>query len=169
MRKTKISLLLAALVFVLASVLAIGVAAEGGKVLKVESANVAYNDMMHLVFTLENTDTLEDGAEAGIIVWNEAQDEYLVDNAVFATFTQRTDGDVTYYRSYGIAAPEIGTVIYIAACYRIDDAITITQTPVEYSLVEYFTSRLNTKITDTQEYLYESVLTYGAASDNVLS
>ena len=62
MRKAKIFVLLTALILVLASLLAIGAAAEEEKVLKVASANVAYNQKMHLVFTLNNTDTLDDGA-----------------------------------------------------------------------------------------------------------
>ena len=167
MRKTKLLVLLCATVLMLVSLLAIGSAAEE-KVLKIDSANVAYNDMMHLVFTLENTDLVPEGAEAGIIVWDKAQDEFLVSNARFATFTQYSDGKTTYYKSYGVAAPQIGTEIYIAACYIADEVITVTQDPVSYSLVDYFVSRLNKNIELYQAELYESVLTYGAASDKVL-
>ena len=168
MRKTKLLVLLCATVLMLVSLLAIGSAAEE-KVLKIDSANVAYNDMMHLVFTLENTNLVPEGAEAGIIVWDKAQDEFLVSNARFATFTHYSDGTVTYYKSYGVAAPQIGTEIYIAACYIADEVITVTQTPVSYSLVEYFVSRLNKNVELYQAELYESVLTYGAASDKVLA
>lgn len=168
MRKTKLLVLLCVTVLMLVSLLAIGSAAEE-KVLKIDSANVAYNDMMHLVFTLENTDLVPEGAEAGIIVWDKAQDEFLVSNARFATFTQYSDGKTPYYKSYGVAAPQIGTEIYIAACYIADEVITVTQTPVSYSLIEYFVSRLNQNVEDYQAELYESVLTYGAASDKVLA
>lgn len=169
MKNSKIFILLVALTLVLASVLAIGVSAEDEKVLKLDSANVAYNDMMHLVFTLENTDVVPDGADAGIIVWDEAKEEYTVSNAAFATFTARTDGETTYYRSYGIAAPEIGTELRIAACYMQDEAITVTQEPITYSLVEYFVNGLNKNSEAYQVELYESVLSYGAASDTVLN
>ena len=168
MRKMKLFVLLLAVTLMLASAFAISSSAEEA-VLKIDSANVAYNDMMHLVFTLKNTELVPDGAEAGIIVWDKAQEEYTVDNATFATFTARTDGSTTYYRSYGIAAPEIGTEIRIAACYITDDVITITQEPISYSLVEYFANGLNKDSKPYQVELYESVLTYGAASDKVLS
>ena len=167
MRKTKLVVLLLAVTLMIASALAIVSSAEE-VTLKIDSANVAYNDMMHLAFTLENADTVPDGADAGIIIWDKEQTDYLVSNAVFATFTKCSDGNVTYYKSYGIAAPQIGSVIYVAACYMTDDVITVTQSPIEYSLIEYFASRLDSQITDTQEELYESVLTYGAASDAVL-
>ena len=85
MRKMKLFVLLLAVTLMLASAFAISSSAEEA-VLKIDSANVAYNDMMHLVFTLKNTELGPDGAEAGIIVWDKAQEEYTVDNATFATF-----------------------------------------------------------------------------------
>ena len=41
------------------------IASAEDNTLKIENANVAYNDMMHLTFTLTGTDALPDGAVAG--------------------------------------------------------------------------------------------------------
>lgn len=134
----------------------------------VTSANVAYNDMMHLVFIVDNDGALPEGAKAGIVIWDKEQTEYTADNAAYATFTARLDGETTYYRSYGIAATEIDSKIYVAAGYLLDGAITVTQTPFEYSLVDYFLTRLEEDITPAQSRLYYNVLAYGLASEAVL-
>lgn len=169
MRKTvKIASFILAAVLLVCGIVGITTSAEEGK-LEVLSANVAYNDMMHLAFTLTGEEAIPSGGEAGIIIWKSAQDEYTAANASFITFDANVDGKTTYYKSEGIAAPEIGAVICVAACYKLDGEITITETPFKYSIVNYLSDRLNEKVTDVQAELYENVLTYGAASDAVLS
>lgn len=171
MRKSvKLASLILALALLVCGIIGLTVSADEEEAkLEVESANVAYNDMMHLAFTLKNTTALPDGAEAGIIIWKNAQDEYTVSNASYKTFSANVDGKTTYYKSEGIAATEIGAEIYVAACYKLDGAITITEAPFKYSVVSYLSARLSENVTDVQAELYENVLTYGAASDKVLS
>ena len=168
MRKTvKIASLIIAVALLVCGIIGINTSAEEAK-LEIDTANVAYNDMMHLAFTLKNTNTIPEGAEAGIIIWDGAKDEYSVQNASYKTFTAAENGKSTYYKSAGIAAPGIDTDIYVAACYKQGDEITITETPFKYSIVDYMVSRLNSSISDFQAELYFSVLSYGLASDSVL-
>ena len=136
--------------------------------IEVEYSNVAYNDMMHLVFTVKNAAAVPENAEAGIIIWDKAFENYEVAKARYATFTARQDGNVTYYRSYGIAAKEIDTKIYVSAGYILDGTIVSTQDPIEYSIVDYLISRLEGEVTEVQSRLYYNVLAYGVASDAVL-
>lgn len=166
-KTTFLALLALTLTLTVGCILGIGASAEETAP-TVEYSNVAYNDMMHLVFTVKDAGAIPDGATAGIIIWDKAQEEYTVAKARYATFTARKDGDTTYYRSYGIAATEIDTKIYISAGYILDGVITATQTPIEYSIVDYLVSRLNSDVTDVQSRLYYNVLAYGLASDAVL-
>ena len=168
MRKTvKIASLIIAAALLICGIVGINASAEDAR-LEIKSANVAYNDMMHLAFTLTGEEALPDGAEAGIIIWNGEKDEYTVANASYKTFDASVDGTTSYYKSYGIAAPEIGKEIYVAACYKQGGAVTITETPFKYSIVGYFATRFTESITATQEELYANVLIYGAASNTVI-
>lgn len=167
-RSLKIAGFIIAMALLVCGVIGIGASAAEAT-LEIDAANVAYNDMMHLAFTLVNTDTLPDGAEAGIIIWEDAQDEYTVANSSYKSFENNLDGSTVYYKSYGIAAPEIGAEIYVAACYSLNGAVTVTETPFAYSIVDYLVGRLGENVTDVQAELYANVLTYGAASDAVLS
>lgn len=166
----KITFLILCCAIMIAAAIGISASAEvaSDTTLEIANANVAYNDMMHLAFTLEGMETIPEGAEAGIIIWNEQKATYTAANASFTNFEKSYDGDTVYFKSEGIAAPEINTELYLAACYKLDGMITITETPFKYSIVDYYVSRLNGDITEVQSELYYSVLVYGLASDAVL-
>ena len=169
MRKTvKIASLIIAAALLICGIVGINTSAEDAK-LEIDSANVAYNDMMHLAFTVTGEAALPEGAVAGIIIWDGEKDDFTVANASYTTFDVASDGESTYYKSYGIAAPEIGKLIYVAACYKQGDAITVTEPPFKYSVVDYLIKRLDEKPTAIQAELYQNVLLYGAASDTVLA
>ena len=112
-----IALIVAAALLVCGAVGIISSAEE--KHMEIDSANVAYNDMMHLAFTLKNTDTIPEGAEAGVAIWNSEKSDYTAKNASFVTFNANVDEETVYYKSEGVAAPEIGNVIFVAACYKL--------------------------------------------------
>lgn len=167
MKNTKfIALIVAAALLVCGAVGIISSAEE--KHMEIDSANVAYNDMMHLAFTLKNTDTIPEGAEAGVAIWNSEKSDYTAKNASFVTFNANVDEETVYYKSEGVAAPEIGNVIFVAACYKLNGETVITETPFRYSIVDYLIKRLGENPTDVQAELYQNVLYYGAASNNVL-
>ena len=158
-------------VLCLTALLAFGTmaSAEDAPVAKIDSANVAYNDMVQLAFTVEVTGTLPEGAELGIIAWNEAQDSFTVSNANYATFTANEKDGVSYYKTRGIPAPEMDTPIYVAAAYLIGDEITVAQEPFSYSALQYAGTRLTaTNVTANQAKLYENTIIYGMNSDVVL-
>lgn len=166
---SKIALLL---VLCLTALCAIGVAAsaeDAPPVAKIDSANVAYNDMLQLAFTVEATDALPEGAELGIIAWEADAAEFTVATAYYATFTASEKDGVTYFKTRGIPAPEMDTPIYVAAAYKIGDTITVAETPFSYSALQYAGSRLTaTDVTAKQAKLYEDTIIYGMKSDVVL-
>ena len=165
---SKIALLL---VLCLTALLAIGISAsaEDAPVCKIESANVAYNDMLQLAFTVKS-ENLDEGAEVGIIAWEADVTEFTVATAFYATFTSSEKDGYTYYKTRGIAAPEMDTPIYVAACYRVGEGeITVVQDPVKYSVLQYAGTRLTaTNVTAKQAELYQDTIEYGMASDAVL-
>ena len=169
---SKIALLLVLCLTVLCAV-GIAVSADGEEtpVAKIDSSNVAYNDMVQLAFTIEATSALDKDAELGIIAWRaDVTGELNVDNAFYATFNASAKDGKTYYKTRGIPAKEMDTPIYVAACYRIGEGeIVIAETPFSYSVLQYAGSRLtSTTITAKQAKLYEDLIAYGMSSDVVL-
>ena len=168
---SKIALLL---VLCLTALCAIGITASANEtkpVAKIDSANVAYNDMVQLAFTVEATDELiAQGAELGIIAWRADVTEFNVATAYYATFTSNEKDGKTYFKTPGIPAPEMDTPIYVAACYRNGNgAIEIAETPFLYSALQYAGSRLtDVNVTANQAKLYEKLIAYGMSSDKVL-
>ena len=128
-------------------------------------ANVAYNDMMHVVFTVENVPA---GAVAGIVMWDNTATEYTMATKIYEDFTPQTDGGMTYYTTKGVAAKDIGTVYYFAACYKLD-GVTVIGDVRSYSVAKYAASRLDDdNVSAAQAELYNNILLYGLASDGVL-
>ena len=168
-KRFKIFALIAALALIIGAYAVITASAEGECALEVENANVAYNDMLQLVFTLKNVDTIPSGAEAGILMWNEAKNEYTAKNAKYSDFTTDIDNGVKYYKTPGIAAADIGTTYYFAVAYKLDGEVTIVGEIFEYSIAKYVASRLDdADVTANQKELYDNILAYGLASDSVL-
>ena len=169
---SKIALLL---VLCLTALCAVGIVASADgetPVAKIDSANVAYNDMVQLAFTIEATSALDKDAELGIIAWRtDVTDDLTVENAFYATFNSSTKDGKTYFKTRGIPAKEMDTPIYVAACYRIGEGeITIAETPFSYSALQYAGSRLSSAgITAKQAKLYEDLIAYGMSSDTVLA
>lgn len=168
-KNDKIFALIAAIALIFGAYAVITASAEDTCTLDVENSNVAYNDMLQLVFSLKNVDTVPTGAAAGILMWNEAMDEYTAENAYDSDFIADVDGDVEYYKTAGIAAADIGTVYYFAVAYTLDGEVTIVGDVFEYSVAKYVASRFDDEdVTENQKELYDNILAFGLASDTVL-
>ena len=167
--KSKIWALVLALTLILGSLSVLSVSADGeDTAFDVNCANIAYDDMLKIVFTLKNTDTLPAGAVTGVLMWDEAKDEYTYENASFKTFTSYTDGESEFYVTRGVAACDIGTVYRFAAAYRHNGEVVIADV-FEYSIAKYVASRFSDgNATENQKELYDNLLAYGLASDTVL-
>ena len=172
MKATKISRLVTLLlVAVLGACAAFGVAAgaeEAVPTAEIDTANVAYNEMVQLAFTVDSAN-LPEGAELGVMFWNADATEFTVENAAYSTFTANEKDGKTYYKSQGIPAPEMDTPIYVAAVYKVGNAVTIAETPFKYSALQYAGTRLTeTTVSAKQAALYADLITYGISSDEVL-
>ena len=135
---------------------------------EIETANVAYNDMVQLAFTITTTEDLPAGSELGIMVWAADTAEFTVHNAKHTTFASSEKDGKVYYKTAGIPAPEMDTAIYVAAVYKADGVITIAETPFRYSALQYAGTRLTEAgITAKQASLYEDLIAYGISSDDI--
>ena len=167
--KTKFSkiFLLLAVSVLLVGCITIAASAEGEATLALDSANVAYNDMMQLAFTLKGDAPADAGV--GIAMWNGKQDSYTAANASYTNFVGDVDNGVLYYKTPGIAATDIGTSYYFAACYKLDGETVICGEIYEYSIAKYVASRLDDgDATQNQAELYDNILLYGLAAGGVL-
>ena len=134
---------------------------------EIESANVAYNDMVQLAFTVTSAN-LPEGAALGIMTWEADVAEFTVETAAYSTFDANVKDGVTYYKTAGIPAPEMDTPIYVAAVYKADGVVTVAETPFKYSALQYAGTRLTeANVTAKQAKLYSNLINYGIKSDAV--
>ena len=171
-KNTKIILLVTVLSLVFGTIIGFNVSAEADAAVTVDSANVAYNEMMHLAINLECNETLAEGDALGLIVWDASvEGEFTVENATYVTYEEKVDkGGMKYFTSQGIAAPEISDVYRIAGCIKSADGSVRVGTILEYSIVEYLNDRIATEgITDAQRDLYVKTLAYGKAAGAIFN
>ena len=170
---TKLAVLLMAVALLIGSAIVITVSAEETETeapaeLSVYEANVVYNDMMYIAFTLQGS--APEGAIAGIVVWNGEQAEYTVENAASSDFSAAQDGERLYYTTPGVAAANIDTVFYFSAAYTLNGEITLVGDVKSYSIAEYAGTRLaRDVISRAQANVYANMLNYALASENVIT
>ena len=134
---------------------------------EIESANVAYNDMVQLAFTVTSAN-LPDGAALGIMTWKADAVEFTAENAAYSTFESSEKDGVKYYKTLGIPAPEMDTPIYVAAVYKVGNDVTVAETPFKYSALQYAGTRLTeSDVSAKQATVYENLIEYGISSDTV--
>ena len=172
MKNTRFSKL-AALVLVCALALCaiVGISASADEAVtkaEIETANVAYNDMVQLAFTIK-AENLPEGAVLGIMTWADGTEEFTAQNAAYSTYEASEKDGKTYYKTAGIPAPEMDTTIYVAAVYKVGNEVTIAETPFKYSALQYAGTRLTeTNVSVKQAKVYENLISYGVSSDAVL-
>ena len=145
-------------------------AAEENPTLDILSKNMSYGSNFKLAFAVDNTGVTED-QEIEVLLY--AEDPAMnPDTAAYkATLAENTKYEDTYpvFFSYGIPAKDLTSYVWAQA------HIVGTETygkVYRYSAVEYFYERLYTEtseVTEAQAKLYNTVLTYCADAQAVLS
>ena len=144
-------------------------AEEAAPTAEITTANVAYNDMVQLAFTVTSAN-LPDGAVVGIMTWEADAVEFTAENAAYSTYKASEKDGVTYYKTAGIPAPEMDTAIYVAAVYKVGNDVTVAETPFKYSVLQYAGTRLSeTNVSAKQADVYENLIKYGINSDAVFA
>ena len=169
MKNTRFSrLAILALAFAIAVCAFAGVMAsaeDAAPTAEIETANVAYNEMVQLAFTVSSAN-LPEGAVLGIMTWAQDAGEFTAATAAYSTFEASEKDGTTYYKTAGIPAPEMDTPIYVAAAYKVGDAVTIAETPFKYSALQYAGTRLTeADVSAKQAALYEDLIKYGIKAD----
>ena len=164
-----------ALVLTTAALLALAIgfsvsAEEEAPTLDILSKNMSYGSNFQLAFAVDNTGIAE-GQEIEVLLYAEdpsVNPEATAHKAVLAKNT-KYDGVYPVFFSYGIPAKDLTSYVWAQA------HIVGTETygkVYRYSAVEYFYERLYTEtsdVTEAQAKLYNTVLTYCADAQAVLS
>ncbi len=129
--------------------------------LRVTEKNVEYNELMHLAINIDY-----DG-DTGIYVY--AEDATVgKDEPIHKSFAEKSDPNgKIYYATQGISARDIDTTYKIVPVLREGESVKFG-TALNYSIAEYCNERLTEDdITNAQRNLYNRVLEYGEAADEI--
>lgn len=169
----KLVVLITVLSLILSAMVGIGVVAEDTSAdIRIDGANIAYNEMMHIAITLQCNEELADGEVLGLMIWDSSvEGELTAANATYKTFNEKEDENgVKYFTSQGIAAPEMADVFKLAGCIKDADGNVRIGAIIEYSVVEYLNDRLDDEnVTANQLDLYKKTLAYGKAAGAVFA
>ena len=172
MKSYKLILLVTVISLIFGAMVGIGTSAEADAAVTVDSANLAYNEMMHLAVTLECTEELAEGASLGLVIWDDTvEGDLTLANATYVTYTEKEDENgIKYFTSYGIPAPKMADALRIAGCIKEADGTVKLGDVISYSIYDYLNDRIATEgITPEQLDLYKKTLAYGKAAGAVFA
>lgn len=158
-----LSLMVCAIIGITAS------AEEATPDIEIGNVNVAYNEMLHLTFTINGANKAPAGATVGVMTWDADVENPNKDNYTkkYSIATERDN--TTYYKTGGVAATEIDDVIVVAAYYDYNGETVVCETPFAYSIIKYLGTRLTEdKLTLAQADLYAKLIKYAVASNKIL-
>ena len=166
-KQYKIFGLILALALLVCSVVALSASAEDS--LAIEYANVAYNKMTQLAFTIKGTPA--EGAEVGLAYWGyDVTAEKTIDNAT-VTFESGVLEGKTYWLTPGIPASKMSSKITIAPVTKdANGNVAIAGALFEYSIYDYVNDRLSDdNVTDAQMKLYTNLVKYGNSAEKIIN
>ena len=173
MKNTKITRVISlvfALALLVSAIVGITASAEDAATPKIEidKVNVAYNEMLHLTFTLKGTENAPAGATIGVMTWS-ADIADRDESNYTAVYTATVTESGTYYKTGGVAATDIDNAVYFAACYKYNGEYVVCETPFYYSITKYLGTRLTEdNLTVAQADLYAKLIKYAIASNKIL-
>ena len=110
-RFSKLAVLVLVCALALCAIIGISASAdEAATKAEIETANVAYNDMVQLAFTIK-AENLPEGAVLGIMTWADGTTNFNAATANYSTFEASEKDGKVYYKTAGIPAPEMDTPI----------------------------------------------------------
>lgn len=166
-KQYKIFGLILALALLVCSVVALSASAEDS--LAIEYANVAYNKMTQLAFTIKGTPA--EGAEVGLAYWGyDVTGEKTLDNAT-VSFEKGNLDDKTYWLTPGIPASVMSEKVTVAPVTRdAEGKVALAGALFEYSIYDYVKDRLvDDNVTDKQMKLYTNLVKYGNSAEKVIN
>ena len=169
-KSVKILALVLSIAALLALAVGFSVSAAEEPTLDILSKNMSYGSNFKVAFAVDNTGVAE-GQELEVLLYAEDPAKNPETAVYKATLAENTKYEGTYpvYFSYGIPAKDLTAYVWAQA------HIVGTETygkVYRYSAVEYFYERLYTEtssVSDAQKKLYNTVLTYCADAQAVLS
>ncbi len=156
-RTTKFASLVLCLVLLLGTAVGFVSSAAGETyAAKITSQNVVYGEKMFMAIAVETTETT-----VGVATYASID----ADEPIHTSYKKNIQGEYEYYVTYGIAAKEINTTFYYAV---VDAQGNEISERLAYSVAQYATEKLaETGISAKQKKLYNAILEYGDAADNI--
>jgi len=152
---------------IIAGVFCLNIGAEGDEPSVVISGhNLTLENNIYIVYYLQ-AKNIPEGAEYGLLVWTEAQDEYTYANADYriAPVGTQTISGVIYdrFEYQNVAAKQMADNIY--AMGYINDGENITYSALDkYSVLQYAANKINTTTNAKLKALLKGMLDYGTAA-----
>ncbi len=147
---------------------------EGETSCSIEKYNLAFKDSVYISYAVK-FENVPDGAECGILVWDEPQSSYTVGVGKPTKITESTStvnfgSGLCYVYDYaGVSAKEMSRDIYTVAYVKDGDEYTYSKMS-KYSVLQYAYNKLGytgmgTPSTDEEfKELLNAMLKYGAAA-----
>lgn len=145
----------------------------GTPTITIESNNVSYADSIYILYAVSHDGFDRTSHEIKMLFWEELQEEYVIGSeSYFATSkaTATVNGkDCLIFYSRGIAAKEMTKDVYARLYVEINGEVYYSEVS-KFSVLEYvYTMRENGDLTETRQNLFDSMLDYGAAAQEIFS
>lgn len=163
-----------ALLLVAACISVFGVIAFGSTTpaASIEKYNLAFKDSVYISYAVK-FENVPDGAQTGILVWDEPQSAYTAESGKPVCITEYSstvnfgDGTCYVYDYSGVSAKEMTKDIYTVAFVKNGDEYTYSSL-AKYSVLQYVYNKLGYTGTATTNEdlvaLLNAMLEYGAAA-----
>ncbi len=139
----------------------------------IEANNLSYADSMYILYAVSNNGFDRTEHKIKILLWEEVQEEYAVGTETYAVTSNQSASikgkNCLVFYSDGLAAKEMTKDIYARAYVEIDGESYYSDVS-KFSVLEYvYTMRASGSLTENQQKLFDSMLSYGAAAQEIFS
>lgn len=160
-------------VLMVSAMLCLGISANQGTLsISIDKHTLTLKDNIWMVYFV-NSQNIPDGAECGVLIWDEPQQSYTIDSTttcgeMIYKGVQKVSG-VNYdrYEYKNVAARNMATDYYAVAYVKVGDEVTYSALD-KYSVLQYAFNQRQKYADDTDQEklinLLDSMMEYGAAS-----
>lgn len=137
----------------------------------IEANNLSYADSIYILYAVSNDGFDRLAYKIKMLVWEEAQEEYVLGTETYVVNSNQSTNvkgkNCLIFYSDGLAAKEMTKDIYARAYVEIDGE-TYYSDLSKFSVLEYvYTMRESGNLTDKQQKLFDNMLNYGAAAQEI--
>ena len=137
----------------------------------IEANNLSYADSTYILYAVSNDGFDRTAHKIKMLVWEETQEEYVLGTETYIVTSNQSASikgkNCLVFYSNGFAAKEMTKDIYARAYVEIDGEMYYSDLS-KCSVLEYvYTMRESGALTDKQQKLFDNMLNYGAAAQEI--